>query len=115
MPHQIEALGQAVYESTRRTMEGAWPLPATEAGLLELVSAALIHVEGTVEGFRQLGEVSVDCQKGCSFCCWLRIDVRAQRPVLRLEVNKFNLGKLRTLEYCTHGYFFQFKLYHYRL
>ena len=85
MPHQIEALGQAVYESTRRTMEGAWPVPATEAGLLELVSAALIHVEGTVEGFRQLGEVSVDCQKGCSFCCWLRIDVRAHEVFLILR------------------------------
>ena len=85
MPHQIEALGQAIYESTRRTVEEAWPVPETEAGLLGLVSAALTHVEGTVDGFRQLGEIRVDCQKGCSFCCWLRIDVRAHEVFLILR------------------------------
>ena len=85
MPDPSGALGPAVYESTRRTVAAAWPMPERKAALLELVSAALTHLEGTVDGFRQLSGAGVDCQKGCSFCCWLRIDVQAHEVFLILQ------------------------------
>ncbi len=85
MPDEVPAFGPAVYESTHRSVAAAWPAAPTEATLLDLTAAALHHVAGTVDGFRQLAAVPVDCRSGCSFCCWLRIDVRAHELFLLLR------------------------------
>ncbi len=80
-----EQLGHAVYESTRRSVEKAWPEVASAENLLGMVASALAHLGGTVEGFRQLSGADMACKSGCSFCCWLRIDVRAHEVFLILK------------------------------
>ncbi len=85
MNEATRQLCQAVHQSTRQTVEETWPLEETAEALLAWTAAALNHVEGTVDGFRQVTQAKVDCGKGCSFCCWLRIDVRAHEVFLILQ------------------------------
>jgi len=75
MPHQ---LSHAAYQSTFRTVGAA--LRARDP--LAVAAAALRHLEQSVEGFQQMTGAAVDCRAGCSFCCWLRIDVRAHEVLL---------------------------------
>ncbi len=85
MNEETRQLCQAVHQSTRRTVKGTWPLEESAEAVFAWTAAALNHVEGTVEGFRQLTQAKVDCGMGCSFCCWLRIDVRAHEVFLILR------------------------------
>jgi polyhydroxybutyrate depolymerase len=85
MNEETRQLCQAVHQSTRRTVEETWPLEESAETLLAWTDAALNHVEGTVDGFRQVTQAKVDCGMGCSFCCWLRIDVRAHEVFLILR------------------------------
>lgn len=71
-------LMQATYDSTFRSVADA--LRAGDP--LEVAAAALGHVGGTVDGFHRLTGAEVACQAGCSFCCWLRVDVRAHEVLL---------------------------------
>ncbi len=71
-------LWHAAYASTFRTVSAA----LRGADPLAVAAMALRHVEQSVDGFRQLSGATVDCRAGCSFCCWLRIDVRAHEVLL---------------------------------
>ena len=85
MNEETRQLCQAVHQSTRRTVEETWPLEESAETLLAWTDAALNHVAGTVDGFRQVTQASVDCGMGCAFCCWRRIDVRAHEVFLILQ------------------------------
>ncbi len=85
MNEETLQLCQAVHQSTRRAVEQTWPQEESAGALLAWTAAALNHVEGTVDGFRQVTQAKVDCGMGCSFCCWLRIDVRAHEVFLILQ------------------------------
>ena len=71
-------LNQAAYHSTVRAVSNA--LVTTDP--IVVAAAALRHVGESVDGFHQLSGATVDCRAGCSFCCWLRIDVRAHEVLL---------------------------------
>ena len=71
-------LNQAAYHSTFRAVSNA--LVTTDP--IVVAAAALRHVGESVDGFHQLSGATVDCRAGCSFCCWLRIDVRAHEVLL---------------------------------
>jgi Fe-S-cluster containining protein len=75
-------LCQAAYQSTFRTVSEA----LQSGDPLVVAATSLRHVEQTVDGFRQLTAATIDCRAGCSFCCWLRIDVRAHEVLL---INRF--------------------------
>jgi len=74
----LAQLCQAAYQSTFRSISSA----LTRQDPLVVAAAALRHLEQTVDGFQQLAATAVDCRAGCSFCCWLRIDVRAHEVIL---------------------------------
>ena len=82
MSAALHPIAQAVHESTRRSVAARWPREEGAEALLEVAAGAAGHVEETVEGFRQLAGAKVDCAEGCSFCCWLRVDVRAHEVFL---------------------------------
>jgi Fe-S-cluster containining protein len=71
-------LFQAAYETTFRSVGAA----LRTGDPLVVAAAALRHVEQSVDGFRQLTGAAIECRAGCSFCCWLRIDVRAHEVLL---------------------------------
>ena len=71
-------LNQAAYHSTFRAVSNA--LATTDP--IVVAAAALRYVGESVDGFHQLSGATVDCRAGCSFCCWLRIDVRAHEVLL---------------------------------
>lgn len=82
MNESLQSICQAVHTSTREAVDAAWPAEATADALLDWTAASLNHVGGTVAGFQQISQAKVDCRAGCSFCCWLRIDVRAHEVFL---------------------------------
>lgn len=82
MNEDTTRLLKAVYESTFRTVRTALPSPPAPPEALEIAAAALRHVEGTVDGFRQLAGAATVCRAGCSYCCWMRIDVLAHEVLL---------------------------------
>ena len=69
---------QATYQSTFRSVAGA----LRTGDPLVVAAAALRQVGQSVDGFRQLTGATVDCRAGCSFCCWLRIDARADEVLV---------------------------------
>lgn len=85
MPDPFRELHQAVHDRIRHAVAAAWPAQATATALLDLTAAALTETEGAIDGIRRFGEIEVACHKGCSWCCWLRIDVRAHEVFLILR------------------------------
>ncbi len=73
---------QAVYDSTFNAVGVLLEGRHSGGELLDGVALALRHVEGSVEGFRQMTGVEVACRAGCSLCCWLTIDARAHEVLL---------------------------------
>lgn len=73
-----KAVCQAVYESTYRTMGAA----LRRGDPLAVAAGALRHLDETIAGFRQMTGAAVACRAGCSFCCWMRIDVRAHEVLV---------------------------------
>jgi len=71
-------LMQAAYESTFRTVAAA----LRTGDPMVVAAAALRHLGDTVDGFHRLTGAEVACRAGCSFCCWLRVDVRAHEVLL---------------------------------
>ncbi len=80
--NELQQLCHAVHQSTRQTVEAAWPAEPSASALLDWTAAALNHVGGTIAGFCQVSRAEIDCRAGCSFCCWLQIDVRAHEVLL---------------------------------
>jgi len=73
-----KAVCQAVYESTYRTIGAA----LRRGDPLAVAAGALRHLDETIAGFRQMTGAAVSCRAGCSFCCWMRIDVRAHEVLV---------------------------------
>ena len=85
MSAALHPIALAVHESTARAVAAGWPKEEGVEGLMGVAAMGAGHVEGTLEGFRQLMGAKVDCGAGCSFCCWLGVDVRAHEVFLVLR------------------------------
>ena len=73
---------QSAYETTDRAVGAALAEVGSVKDLMEVTGAAMGHLEQTLEGIRRSADVKLDCRKGCSFCCWLNVDVRAHEVFL---------------------------------
>ena len=83
---------QAVYQSTYRTVSAA----LRRGDALAVAAGALGHLDETVAGFRQMSGQEVACRAGCSFCCWMRIDVRAHEAlVVHRQLQSDSLAHVR--------------------
>jgi hypothetical protein len=72
----------AVYHGTRESVATALAGAESPGARLAVVQAALQHVEESVNGVRRESGVATACAVGCSFCCWLNIDVLAHEVLL---------------------------------
>ena len=82
MSDDAQRLLEAAYESSHRTMVGQLAGATTVEALLDSYRDALRGVDGSLQGALDWTQATVACRAGCSFCCWLRIDVRAHEVFL---------------------------------
>lgn len=73
-----EPIFSAAHHSLFRTTTAA----LAESEPLDVVTDALNFLEASLPGFLHLAEVKPVCAAGCSFCCWLQVDVRAHEVFL---------------------------------
>ena len=82
MNEDARRVWQAAYESSHRSMADALTGTATADGILDTYAEALRRLDGSLEGTLAWTQNTIACRAGCSFCCWLQIDVRAHEVFL---------------------------------
>jgi hypothetical protein len=73
---------QAAYQVTYWSMTAALSRATSADAVLEAAAAAQAQLDDALSGTARLLDAGLACGAGCSFCCWLRIDVRAHEVFL---------------------------------
>jgi Fe-S-cluster containining protein len=82
MSSEEKQVWQAAYKVTFQSMTAALIGAASADGVLEATAAAQAQLDEALNGTLRLLNAGLACGAGCSFCCWLRIDVRAHEVFL---------------------------------
>ena len=82
MNEQAQKMWEAAHGVTFRTMREALQAPASVDDLLNAVEFGQAQLDDALSRTRQAMDVPIACAAGCSWCCWLRIDVRAHEVLV---------------------------------
>ncbi|CAN5369840.1 hypothetical protein BH23VER1_BH23VER1_22930 [soil metagenome] len=86
-------LCQAAYQSAFSGMETILAKADTAEDVLGATGEGLEGLDASLIGANHLAETTIDCRAGCSFCCSLRIDVRAHEVFLLARFLKATRSK----------------------